>query len=67
MFFDIALTNVEVRLKQCQDNVVQRFFNVVSTLETDVVAKLCKIENPTSDFVSFSTSDERYFKVDPQP
>ena len=47
-------------------NVMQRCFDVVSTSGTDVVSTLCKVENPTSDFVSFSTSDQRYFKVDPQ-
>ena len=33
---------------------------------TDVVSTLCNVENPTLAFVSFSTSDERYFNVDPQ-
>ena len=33
---------------------------------TDVVSTLYNVENPTSDFVSFSTSDQRYFNVDPQ-
>ena len=50
---------VEIRL-------YQRCFNVASTSRTDVVSTLCKVENPTSDFVSFSTSDQRYFNVDPQ-
>ena len=27
---------------------------------------MCNVENPTSDFVSFSASDQRYFNVDPQ-
>ena len=40
----------------------QRCFSVVSTSYTDVVSTLCNVENPTSDFVSFSTSDQRYFK-----
>ena len=44
----------------------QRCFSVVSTLYTDVVSTLCNVENPTSDFVSFSTSDQCYFNVDPQ-
>ena len=31
---------------------------------TDVVSTLCKVENPTSDYVSSSTSDQvRYFNV----
>ena len=33
---------------------------------TDVVSTLDNVENPTSDFVSFSTSDQRYFNVDPE-
>ena len=45
---------------------MQRCFEVVSTSGTDVVSTLCKVEDPMSDFVSFSTSDQRYFKVDPQ-
>ena len=68
--FDIAFTKVEDTLKQRRDKVVstlfQRCFNVVSTSDTDVVSTLCKVENPTSNFVSFSTSDQRYFNVDPQ-
>ena len=40
---DIAMTNIETTLKQ-------RCFNVVSTL--------CNVENPTLDFVSFSTSEQ---------
>ena len=50
-------------LKQRRDKVVstlfQRCFNVVSTL--------CNVGNPASDFVSFSTSDQRYLNVAPQP
>ena len=57
--FNIGLTNVDTRLKQ-------RCINVVSTSGTDVVSTLCNVENPTSDFASFSTSDQRYFNVDPQ-
>ena len=38
---------------------VQRWFNVVSTFYTDVVSTLCNVENPTSNFLSFSTSDQR--------
>ena len=44
----------------------QRCFNVVSTSHTDVVSTLCNAENPTSDFVSFSTPDQRYFNGDAQ-
>ena len=67
--FDIAFTKVENTLKQRRDKVVstlfQRCFNVVSTSGTDVVSTLYNVENLTSDFVSFSTSDQRYFNVDP--
>ena len=49
--FDIALTNVEATLKQ-------RWVNVDATL--------WKVENPTSDFIQFSTSHQRYFNVDAQ-
>ena len=71
--FNIGLTNVDARLKQRCINVVSTFCNVFSTLcnvvstsGTDVVSTLCNAENPTSDFVSYSTSDQRYFNVDPQ-
>ena len=49
--FGIAFTNVETTLKQRLDK---------------VVSTLCNVENPTSDFVSFSTSDQCYFNVDSQ-
>ena len=52
-------------LKNGYIDVVQRWFNIVSTLDTGIVSMLCNIENPTSDFVSFSTSDKRYFNDDP--
>ena len=51
-------------MQRCFD-VVQRCFDVVSTSGTDVVSTLCNVENPTSDFVSFSMSHQRYFNVDP--
>ena len=54
--FNIVLTNVHARLKQCCNNVVPTLCNVVSTL-CNVVSTLCNTENPTSDFGSFSTSD----------
>ena len=74
--FNIGLTNVNTRLKQRCINVVPTLCNVVSTL-CNVVSTLfqrlaltlyqrCAVVNPTSDFVSFSTSDQCYFKVDPQ-
>ena len=64
--FDIALTNVEVTLKQSCINVVQLYFDVVLTSNTNVVSTLCKVENPTSDVVLYSMSDQGYFNVDPQ-
>ena len=74
--FNIALTNVEARLKQHCINVVptlcNRFdveqwcFDFFSTSGTAVVSTLRNVENPTSDFVLFSTSDPCYFNVDPQ-
>ena len=52
-------------------NVVQGCFDVVSTLcnvvltsGSDVLSTLCDVETRTLDFVSFSTSDQRYFNVD---
>ena len=53
-------------------NVVQRYFDVVSTF-CNVVSTLfqrrgptfCNVEK-TSDFVSFSTSDQCYFNADPK-
>ena len=72
---DMVLNNVESTFKQrwYKNNVAQRCFdvvstldNVVSTLGTDVASTLGNVENPTSNFVSFSTSDQRYFNVDPQ-
>ena len=41
----------------------QRCFSVVSTSYTDGVSTLCNVENPTLDFVSFLTSDQRYFNL----
>ena len=64
--FNIALTNVDTRLKQRCTNVVQHCFDVVSTSGTDVESTLCNVGNLTSDFVSFSTSDQRFFNVDSQ-
>ena len=71
--FNIAFTNVDSRLKQrCINveptlcNVLSTLCDVVSTSGTDVVSTLCKIENLMSDFVSYSTSDQRYFNADPQ-
>ena len=44
----------------------RRWFNVASTSDTNVVSTLCNVENPTSDFASFSTSDTFLFHFDPQ-
>ena len=51
--------NVEIKL-------YQSCFNVVPKLDTDVVATFCNVENPLSDFISFSTSYQRCFNIDPQ-
>ena len=64
--FGIAFTSAETRLKQSWDHVVyQRCLNFVTTSDTDVVSTLCNVENLTLDFVSYSTSDQHYFNVDP--
>ena len=47
-------------------NVMKRCSDVVSTSDTDVVLKLCNVENPTSDFVSLPTLDQSYLNVDPK-
>ena len=52
--------------KKVEIKLYQRCFSVVSTSYADVASTLCNVENLTSDFVSFSTSDQRYFNVDPQ-
>ena len=39
-------------------DVFQCLFNDVSTSDTAVVSMFHKVENPMSDFVSFSTSDQ---------
>ena len=64
--FDIAFTNAEATLKQRRDKVVSTLYNVLSTSDADVVLMLCNVENPTSHFASFSTSDQRHFNVDSQ-
>ena len=46
-------------------NVVQLYFDVVSTLFQPRSPPFCKVEK-TSDFVSFSTSDQCYFNADPK-
>ena len=50
----------------CVPTLLQRCFDVVSTSGSDVESTLCNVEKPTSDFVSFSTSDQRCFNVDSQ-
>ena len=74
-FFRYSFNNVEATLKQCATlrNVVSTFFQrcatffgVASMSGYYVVSTLCNVEKATSDFVSFSTSDQRCFNnVDP--
>ena len=61
-FLYIAFTNVEATLKQCRDKVVTTFFQRCFNFGH---RRCINFENPTLDFVSFSTSDQRYFNVDP--
>ena len=49
---------------QCWNDVKQFWKTVVSTL--CVLSTLYNVENPTSESISFSTSEHRYFNVDPQ-
>ena len=42
------------------------FTNVETTSGTDFVSAWRNVENSTSDVVSYSTSDQLYFNVDPQ-
>ena len=48
---------------QCCINVVQRCFDVVLTSGSDIVSTLWNVENLTSNFISISTSDQRYFNA----
>ena len=50
---------------RCID-IVQRWFNVISTSDTDDLSTWYKVGNSMPDFVLFSTSHQRYFKVDSQ-
>ena len=61
--FNEILTNIDTTLKQCRDKLYQRCFNVVPTLDSNAVTKLCNVENTMSNFVSFSTLDQLYFKL----
>ena len=64
------------RKKRRWKDIVQRWKTVAltlckvnltfSTLDTDAVSMLWNYENPTLDFVSFSTSNQRYLNGDPQ-
>ena len=56
--FDIALTTLTLCWNDVDTKLQQRCFDLVSTL--------CKVENPTPEFVSFSTSDQCYFNVELQ-
>ena len=56
--FDLALTTLTLCWNDVDTKLQKRCLDVVSTL--------CKVENPTSDFVSFSMSDQCYFNVELQ-
>ena len=45
---------------------MQHYLDAFSTWGTDVVSTLCSVENPISDFVSLSRSDQGYFNIDLQ-
>ena len=60
--FDIAFTNIEDTLKQRQDKVISTFFQRCFNVGHQ---RCINVENLTSDFASFSTSNQRYFNVDP--
>ena len=55
----------QATLKQCWYNVVSMLWNVISTLFQRRSPPFCNVEK-TSDFVSFSTSDQCYFNADPK-
>ena len=59
---ETTLCNVEKRLHRLSVKLI--YF--VSMWDTDVVSMLCNVENPTSDFVSYSTLDRRCFHGNPQ-
>ena len=64
--FDMALINVEATLKNVETISHQRCNSIekkLSNVEKTVVLILCNVENPTSDFVSLSTSNQRYYNV----
>ena len=62
---DTAFTNTKAKLKESLDKVVPMLFQRRSPTFHQRCATL-KISYPTSDFVSFSTSDQRYFNVHTQ-
>ena len=55
----------QTMLKQCWYNVVSTLCNFISTLFQRRSPPFCNVEK-TSDFVSFSTSDQCYFNADPK-
>ena len=63
---ETALKPYCVTLKNSCVDLVQRLFNVVSTLDTDIVSIFCNVENANSGIVSFSTLNQRYLNDDPQ-
>ena len=61
--FDMALINVEATLKNVENKRCNSIEKKLSNVEKTVVLILCNVENPTSDFVSLSTSNQRYYNV----
>ena len=61
--YSFNLADVQNTLQIRWYSVVLALCNVVSTSGTDFVLTLRNVENPTSDFVLFSTPDQRYFNV----
>ena len=58
--------NVERTIYNLEKPAGSRLYNVVSTSDTDVVSTLHNVENSTSDFVTFSKSNQCYFNLDAQ-
>ena len=54
---------IETSLSNSCNKVEQGCINVVSASKNDVVSTLCFTVIPTSDYVVFSTSDQRYSNV----
>ena len=58
--------NVERTICNVEKPAGSTLYNVVSTSDTDVVSTLYNVENSTSDFVTFPTSNQRCFNLDEQ-